>query len=174
MADVDPNVRRRWLGLELRKVREATERTQRQAARALEWSLSKLIRIESGAQGISVTDLNALLALYGVVDADQVAALTAAARGSHGQTWWNGYRDVVSSQFAWLLGAESHAVSLRVSHPFLLPGLLQTEAYAAALMGVFRDQQGRMPRIIDLRIERQERFFSSGAESLFVIGEEAL
>jgi hypothetical protein len=42
------------------------------------------------------------------------------------------------------------------------------------MMGVFRDQQGRTPRVIALRMERQERFFSSGAESVFVISEESL
>ncbi len=174
MADgADPSVQRRRLGLELRRGREAAGLTQREAAREVEWSLSKLIRIESGAQGISVTDLNALLALYGVTAPDRVAALATAARGSRGQSWWNGYRDIVSPQFAQLLGHESQAASLRVAHPFLIPGLLQTEEYAAALMGVYRDH-GRAKRIIDLRMERQDRLFDSGAESSFVVGEEAL
>lgn len=174
MAGVDPNVQRRWLGLELRKAREAAGVTQRAAAKELEWSLSKLIRIETGAQGVSVTDLKALVALYGVTDSVQVGALTEAARGSHGQTWWNGYRDIVSPQFAWLLGAESQGASLRVSRTAAIPGLLHTEAYAAAYMGAFKDPKGRVPRIIRLRMERQKRFFGSGAESAFIVGEEAL
>lgn len=173
MVDADPNVQRRRLGLELRRGREATGLTQREAAKGVEWSLSKMIRIEAGAQGISVSDLNALLALYGVTDSDRVAALTAAARGSHGQSWWNGYRDIVSPQYAWLLGVESQAASLRVTHSLLIPGLLHTQEYAAALMGVYRDQE-RTRRIIDLRMERQDRLFGSEAESLFVIAEEAL
>jgi transcriptional regulator with XRE-family HTH domain len=174
MADgADPSVQRRRLALELRRGRDAAGLTQRDAAREIEWSLSKLIRIESGAQGISVTDLNALLALYGVTDPDQVATLATAARGSRGQSWWNGYRDIVSPQFAQLLGHETQAASVRVAHPFLIPGLLQTEEYAAALMDVYRDH-GRGKRIINLRMERQERLFGSGAEALFVIGEEAL
>jgi transcriptional regulator with XRE-family HTH domain len=173
MTGGDPSVHRRRLGVALRRGREAAGLTQRDAAKGVEWSLSKLIRIEAGAQGISVTDLNALLALYGVTDTVEVAALTTAARESRGQSWWNGYRDIVSLQFALLLGLESQAASLRVTHPFLIPGLLHTEEYAAALMGVYRDQ-GRAQRIIDLRMERQERLFGSEAETFFVIGEEAL
>lgn len=173
MASVDPNVHRRRLGHELRRGREAAGLTQREAAKGVEWSLSKVIRIEAGAQGISVTDLSALLALYGVTDPDRVAALTDAARGSRGQSWWHGYRDIVSSQFAQLLGHESQAASLRITNPLLIPGLLHTKEYATALMGVYRDQ-GRTRRIIELRMERQERLFNSGAESSFAIGEEAL
>jgi transcriptional regulator with XRE-family HTH domain len=175
MADgADPSVQRRRLAVELRRGRKAVQLTQRDVIERLDWSLSKLIRIESGAQGISVTDLKALLDLYGVTDADRIGTLTAAARGSRGQSFWTLFRDIVSLQFALYLGHESEAESIRVVHPFLIPGLLHTEKYAVALMDVYRDQ-GRTQRIVDLRMARQERLFGSGeVTSTFVLGEEAL
>lgn len=175
MADgADPSVRRRRLAVELRRGRNVAQLTQREVIEQLDWSMSKLIRIESGAQGISVTDVKALLDLYGITDADRVNALTTTARGSRGQSSWTRFRDIVSPQFAMYLGHESEAESIRVVHPFLVPGLLHTEEYAAALMSDYRDQ-GRTARIVELRMERQERLFASGeVSSTFVFGEEAL
>jgi transcriptional regulator with XRE-family HTH domain len=170
----DPTVKRRRLGLELRRGREAIGLTQQGAAQALEWSLSKLIRIESGAQGISVTDLQAMLALYSLTEPDQVAALTAAARGSRSHSWVSPFRDIISPQFATYLGHEGQAASIRVFHPFLVPGLLHTEDYAINLMGPYPDAE-RAARIIRLRGERQERIFEgTGVKLSFVVGEESL
>ena len=81
----DPNVRRRKLGIDLRRHREALNLSQREAAVALEWSLSKVVRIEAGAQGVSISDLQAMLRFYQVADEAEVDALTAAARGGPGQ-----------------------------------------------------------------------------------------
>jgi transcriptional regulator with XRE-family HTH domain len=173
-AAEDPTVQRRKLRIALRRRREAVDLTQRQAADDLDWSLSKLIRIESGAQGVSVTDLKAMLALYGVTDRDTVADLVTAARGSRRQSWWHGYRDIVSSQFAQYLGLEGIASSFRIFNSLLVPGLLQTAEYAAALHSVFPDPD-RARRIVELRMERQERLFSNtGLEFGFIMGEEAL
>lgn len=170
----DPSLQRRMLARNLRKGRGAAGLTQREAADRLEWSLSKLIRIESGAQGISVTDLKATLELYGLTDPDQVAMLAEAARGSRGQPWWTAYRDIVSPQFATYLGYEGKATSFRIFNPFLIPGLLHTEEYARALPGDYGEPE-RDRRIVDLRTERQERVFTRpGTELAFFIGEEAL
>jgi len=170
----DPSVLRRRLLTFLRRQRETVGLTQREAADSLDWSLSKLIRIETGLQGISVTDLKAVLALYGVADKAMEASLIAAARGSRGQSWWHAYRDIVSPQFAQYLGQEGIATSLQVFHPFLVPGLLHTEDYAAALLGVFPDPE-RARRIVELRMERQKRIFANSSRNFtFVLNEEAL
>lgn len=170
----DPSVQRRRLARSLRKAREAADLTQREAADQLEWSLSKLIRIESGAQGVSVTDLKATLGIYGVTDPDQVAMLAEAARGTRGQPWWAAYRDIVSPQFATYLGYEGQATSFRIFNPLLVPGLLHTEEYAGALPGDYGEPE-RDKRIVGLRAERQERVFTRpGADLVFVVGEEAL
>jgi transcriptional regulator with XRE-family HTH domain len=171
----DPSVLRRRLLTYLRRQRETVGLTQREAADALDWSLSKLIRIETGMQGISVTDLKAVLALYGVTDNAMEASLIAAARGSRRQSWWHAaYRDIVSPQFAQYLGQEGIATSVQVFHPFLVPGLLHTEDYAAALLGAFPDPE-RARRIVELRMERQKRIFANSSRSLTIaLNEEAL
>jgi hypothetical protein len=173
-AAEDPSVQRRKLRIALRGQRETADLTQRQSAEALDWSLSKLIRIEAGAQGISVTDLKSMLALYGVNDRDTVAELVAAARASRGQSWWHPYRDIVSLQFAQYMGLEGTASSFRIFSPLLVPGLLHTEEYATALHGALPDP-GRTRRIVEFRMERQERLFSKpDLRFEFILNEEAL
>jgi transcriptional regulator with XRE-family HTH domain len=170
----DPNVSRLKLGIELHRHREAAKLTQRGAADALEWSLSKLGRIEKGAHGVSVSDLRALLQLYQVDDPAEIDGLAAAARASRGKSWWDDYSDIVTPQLARLLGYEGMAKELLVSHPLLVPGLLHTEDYASALFAVYpRAVNAR--RLVELRMRRQRQVFAQPGTSLsFVLGEEAL
>jgi transcriptional regulator with XRE-family HTH domain len=175
MADgTDPSVQRRRIRTELRSGREAAGLTQQEAAKRLGWSESKLTRAEAGLHGVSERDLQAALALYRVTDPGLVAELTAAAGGSRRHSWWHPYRDVVSLQFAQLLGHESQAASVRVCHPSLIPSLLHTREYATTLMSFYRNQE-RVQEVIGLRMERQERLRANPeAEVIYVLGEEAL
>jgi transcriptional regulator with XRE-family HTH domain len=175
MPGDDPSTQRRKLKAGLQKARAAAEMTQREAAERLAWSESKLIRIENGEVGLSVTDLRAMLQLYGVTDERAVASLSEAARGSRGSSWWSRYRDVVSPKFALYLGQEASASSIRVFHPFLIPGLLHTEEYAFELLRVHSSAE-KARRIVQMRSERQDKLFSrpDSPETIFVVGEEAL
>jgi transcriptional regulator with XRE-family HTH domain len=164
--EIDPSLNRRRLRIELRKAREQAGLTQRDAANNLEWSLSKLIRIEAGTVSLGVTDLRALLQLYGVTDAHLVAELEEAARGSKGPSWWAPYSDVVSPQYAQYLGYEGAADTVRMYNPILLPGLLQTEDYATAVIAS-GDPGPNARLLVDLRTTRQERFFD-GEEGPYV------
>jgi transcriptional regulator with XRE-family HTH domain len=170
----DPDAQRRRLGLELRRRREALNLKQREAAEQLEWSLSKLIRVESGAHGVSVSDLKAMIEVYRISDQSQIDALMAAARSSRGQAWWSRYREALSPTYARYLGYEASAGSFRIFHPVLVPGLLQTEEYATELLKLLPDQKvARL--LVELRMERQKRLFSQpGLSFTFVAGEEAL
>lgn len=156
----DPSVRRLRLGAELRKKRESAGLTQRATAQLLEWSLSKVTRIESGAHGVSMTDLRALLAAYGVTAGSAVDEFRELARGTRGQPWWQDYRDIVSPQCARFFGYEDAATSYRVSHPNLIPGLLHTRDYAAALLKDLSPPD-RTERILKLRSDRQARVFEN-------------
>ncbi|MFJ2720715.1 helix-turn-helix domain-containing protein [Streptomyces sp. NPDC087437] len=148
---------RRKLRLALRQARERAGLSQREAAERIEWSQSKLIRVETGTVSVSVSDLRALLSLYAITEPDQVHELEEAARGSKGPSWWSTYHDVVTPQFAQYLGYESAATSLHTYHPIVVPGHLQTRAYAEALLAPRGLSPERVGRIVDLRMERQRR-----------------
>ncbi|WP_210575609.1 helix-turn-helix transcriptional regulator [Streptomyces sp. GESEQ-4] len=172
---VDPSLNRRRLRIDLRQAREKAGLTQREAAEALEWSLSKIIRIEAGTVSLSVTDLRALLQQYGVTDPQLVAELEEAARGSKGQSWWTEFSDVLNPSFTQYLGYESAANSVRTYHPIVVPGFLQTEDYAEALLAPYAPQE-RIRRVVELRTARQDRLFEGddSPELSFVVDEAAL
>jgi hypothetical protein len=65
----------------------------------MSWSVSKVIRIESGEVTISVTDLKALLQFYGLQDETAIEGLLSLAKRARQRTWLNQYRDVASQQY---------------------------------------------------------------------------
>jgi transcriptional regulator with XRE-family HTH domain len=124
---------RRRLRIELRRLREQADLQQGEVAKRLDWSASKLIRIENGSVGISVTDLRALIAHYDVPDGD-VDRLVKMARATRERTWWSPYRHVLSPQLPDFIGYEADAARILHYHPAIVPALLQTEAYMRALL----------------------------------------
>lgn len=78
----DVSAQRQRLQTELRKERQLARLTQKQVARAMDWSLSKMFRIETGAVGISTTDLRALLSYYNIKDTRQTEELVGLARAA--------------------------------------------------------------------------------------------
>ncbi|MFI8487815.1 helix-turn-helix domain-containing protein [Streptomyces rubrogriseus] len=173
---VDPSLNRRKLRLALRKARERAGLSQREAAEQVEWSQSKLIRVETGTVSVSVSDLRALLALYDITEPGTVEELTEAARGSKGASWWSSYHDVVSPQFAQYLGYEGAARAVDTYHPIVIPGHLQTRAYADALLAERGLAEERVRRIVDLRMDRQRRMFDGSGRpaATFVLDEAAV
>lgn len=129
----DPYLQRHRLRVELHRRRAELRWTQRQVAERLDWSESKVIRIEAGTVTISVTDLRALLTLYGVTDPERVAALVTMAKDSRRRAWWGEFRDILSPQYTKLLGYQSAATAILDYRVLLLPGMFQIEAYTRAL-----------------------------------------
>jgi transcriptional regulator with XRE-family HTH domain len=125
---------RRKLRTALRKAREEAGHTQEQVARAMEWSLSKLIRIEAGIVGLSTTDLKALLQLYRIEDGEQVQSLVELARASRKKPWWFEYHASLDPAYTKYLGLESGACTIRHFQSIAMPGLLQTERYATEML----------------------------------------
>lgn len=158
-------VQRRRLRVELRKAREAADMSQKDVAPAMDWSLSKLIRIETGTVGISINDLKVLLQLYGISDPDKIRELVAMARSARELAWWAPYKDSISSEFASFLSYESAATIIRNFESILMPGLLQTEEYARASISEFTSPFARVEdralsqvdSLVELRLDRQER-----------------
>jgi transcriptional regulator with XRE-family HTH domain len=152
-----PTIRRRRLRSELRQRREEANLTQEQVASEMEWSLSKLVRIEAGTVSISTNDLRALLGLYGVHDRDLIGELLELARASRQRMWWSGYRNVLSQAYLEFIGFEADASEIRYYHPTVIPALLQTEAYARAIIpqGAVRELEPEdVESLIDVRLTR--------------------
>lgn len=176
VSHVDPSRHRRTLRKELRAARDASGLTQREAAERLSWSPSKLLRVEAGQVGLSLRDVRALADLYGIRDAGRRDLLEKAARGSKGSSWWAKYHDLLSPQFSQYLGLEQASDSVSAFHPIVIPGQLQTRAYAAALLRPRVKDAERRARLAALREERSEWLFDAEGttSSRFVIAEEAL
>jgi len=152
----NPVVQQRRLRAELRRIREDAGLFQKDVADALEWSVSKLIRIETGAVGISKTDLIALLHHYGVTDQSRVDELQEMSRSSRQSAWWDKYRDQYSQQFITFLGYEASVKVLRQFQVQTLPGLLQTREYATAVIRSFGNPPSIVSRGVDVRMQRQQ------------------
>ncbi|MDI2124908.1 helix-turn-helix domain-containing protein [Yinghuangia seranimata] len=167
----DPMLARRRLRDALRRHREQAGFTQREVAEEMDWSPSKLIRIEAGQVAVSTTDLRALLQHYGVTDPEQTAALVALSRTARERAWWSAYQSVASIEFRQFLGFESSASIIRNFEPLVVPGLLQTREYAREVL-VAEGNGPRVDEMVELRMERQELLTREDAPELhFILGQ---
>ncbi|MEU3794753.1 helix-turn-helix domain-containing protein [Streptomyces fructofermentans] len=174
MPLIDPALQRRRLREQLRRLRESKHLTQRAVADELEWSHSKIIRIEAGTVGISITDLRALLALYEVADAAQVDAMVSMARAAKERPWWDRYKNSAPQAFVLSIAYENAAAVIRNFEPDLVPGLLQTEEYAREVLR-WTSPPDQLEERAELRLERQERLFRpDGPEMHFIVDEGVL
>jgi transcriptional regulator with XRE-family HTH domain len=170
-----PVVQRRRLRTELRKARQEAQLTQEQVAEAMDWSLSKVIRIENGSVGISTNDLKALLRHYKIVDVERTDELVALARAGRERSWWSGYREVAPQSLLQLIGYESASLIRRNFETLLVPGLLQTEEYARAVMREFVEGSTKhLETLVEIRMRRQELLDRADPPLLFFILDEAV
>jgi transcriptional regulator with XRE-family HTH domain len=165
-----PTVLRILLGSHLRRLREAKGITARQAASQIRASESKISRIELGRNAIREIDVLDLLTLYGVDPREREQLLTIAEQ-SNKPGWWHRYNDILPEWFQAYVGMEEAARSIRVYEAQFIPGLLQTEDYATAVisLGDFPIEQAE--RLVVVRKERQRRF-RDGKLNLWVILDE--
>jgi transcriptional regulator with XRE-family HTH domain len=152
-----PTLRRRRLGAELKRCREAAGMTQETVSRHFEWHAAKVTRIETARVAVTPRDVKDLLILYGVTDEEYREALMALARQSREKTWWADYRDLMRPGD--FVGLEAGAASMRTWEPQVVPGLLQTEDYIRALIRSGRpgDDEKDIDRRVSLRLARQGR-----------------
>jgi transcriptional regulator with XRE-family HTH domain len=169
-----PTVQRRRLRAELRRARLEAGLTQEQVATAMDWSLSKLIRIENGTTaGISTNDLKAILIHYKITDGARTAELLALAKTSRERSWWSRYGDSVPKRLIQLIDYEAAASAARSFESFVVAGRLQTADYARA---VIRQLAPQMPDSevsirVEIRTKRQELLQRPDAPQMFVMDE---
>ena len=153
-TDQGPVVQSALLRGELVRLRRESGLTQEQVAATLEWSPSKLIRVEGGRSSITKVDLDALLTKYGVTSESTRERLQLLNRGARERGWWDKYRDDVSPTYLNYVGFEAGAAFIRQFESGFLPGLLQTAEYAEAVT-VNSVDAVRVAAIVGLRLQRQ-------------------
>ncbi|MFE7119353.1 helix-turn-helix domain-containing protein [Streptomyces sp. NPDC057654] len=175
-AHARPTVRRKRLGSELRRLREAAAVSLQTAGQHIDGDKTKMSRIENGRQNIRPLELKALLTYYQVKDEALVAALLALHRQSKQAGWWQQYGDALKPDFQERLTLEADAVRLGAFQTMVVPGLLQTEDYAEAVMrgagsSASTDQ---IAELVRLRMERQAVFERAEPPQYICILDEAV
>jgi transcriptional regulator with XRE-family HTH domain len=175
-ASIGPTVRRRRLGTELRRLREARSIKLEEVAETLGLAASTLSRIETGKAPTRTAYLTGMLDLYGVQDPAMRQILINMAREGHRKGWWAAWEDVLPTGFGVYVGLEAEAASVRAYESLLVHGLLQTEAYARMVSTAVRRQQSpeQIERLVALRMQRQEVILRADPLQLWVILDEAV
>ncbi|MET9696622.1 helix-turn-helix transcriptional regulator [Streptomyces sp. NPDC006529] len=154
-----PSVRQRRLGAELRTLREAKGLTQEEGAQAAGpgWDKTRLSRVERAQLGIKPDVVQLLLDKYGVSDPEKREALAALAQAGTRRGWWQTYKDIISPAYAELIALEADAKSLRSYQTLLVPGLLQTAAYARASIAAINmsSTPDQVNALVEVRQQRQ-------------------
>ncbi|MFC9121895.1 helix-turn-helix domain-containing protein [Streptomyces sp. NPDC057067] len=155
-TNVNPTVRRRRLGQELRRLREIKGMTAEEVAERLLVSQSKISCLENGRRSISQRDVRDLCGVYEVEDHRVVDSLMQMAKDSRQQGWWHAFGDIPYSVY---IGLETDAESLRVYEPQVVPGLLQTRGYAEALINgaLPETPPSDIEKRVNVRARRQDR-----------------
>ncbi len=168
-------VRRMLLGSQLRRLREARGITREAAGYHIRASESKISRMELGRVSFKTRDVEDLLTLYGITDDIERQALVGLAREANVAGWWHSYSDVLPNWFPTYVGLEGAASLIRVYEVQFVHGLLQTEAYAHAV--VSRGMRGASAADIDrrvaLRLERQKYLVAENAPEFHIVLDEA-
>lgn len=178
MTAVEPGgsvVRRILLGSQLRRLRESRGITREAAGYSIRASESKISRMELGRVSFKSRDIEDLLTLYGVADEMERGSLIGLAREANVAGWWQSFGDVLPGWFQTYIGLEGAASLIRIYEVQFVHGLLQTEAYAHAVVkrGMPNAPQAEIDRRVALRQERQKVLVSERAPRFHAVLDEA-
>ncbi|QVQ54457.1 helix-turn-helix domain-containing protein [Spiractinospora alimapuensis] len=171
-----PTVMRILLGSQLRRMRLARGISREDAGFAIRASHAKITRLERGQVGFKIRDVEDLLTLYGLTDPKERAAMIDLVRQANAHGWWHKHSDVLPSWFNVYMGLEEAASVIRAFEVQFVPGLLQTEAYARAVIGLSRTATttAEIDSRVDMRMRRKERLLEGGSRLWAVIDEAGL
>jgi transcriptional regulator with XRE-family HTH domain len=167
-------VRRILLGSQLRRLREAKGVSRQEAGYVIRASESKISRLELGRVSFKERDVDDLLTLYGVDDENEREALLQLAREANTPGWWHRYNDVLPGWFQTYVGLEESAALIRTYELQFVPGLLQSEGYARAVirLGNAGAAEQEIDQRVELRLQRQERLTGPDAPRLWAVLDE--
>ncbi|MEV7013036.1 helix-turn-helix transcriptional regulator [Streptosporangium sp. NPDC051022] len=162
------------VGAQLRRLREARGVTREEAGKAIRASHSKISRLELGRTGLKRRDVADLLTLYDVTDDAERATLLSLTEQAGMPGWWQAYGDVVPGWFDAYLGLEQAACVIRSYEVQFVPGLLQTEDYARAVIQLGRRNVTghEVERRVALRMRRQEILYRPDPPKLWIVIDE--
>lgn len=164
------------LGAQLRRLREQRHITLEAAGHAIRASHSKISRMELGRVGFRVRDVADLLTLYGVTDDDERQPLLALVERANVTGWWHNYNDILPSWFETYVGLEESATGIRNYEVQFVPGLLQSEGYARAVvkLGFPTAPEEELERRVRLRMARQRLLRGAEPPHLWAVLDEAV
>ena len=167
-----PTIRRRRLGAELRRLRDEADVTIDVVAERLGCSASKISRIETGHTSATPRDVRDMLSIYGIVG-EQSDELVQIAREARQKGWWHPYSTVLTGSY---VGLEAAASSLRAYEPQVVPGLLQTEDYAKAMIRAARPDitAKEVEQRVRVRLGRQSLLSQDDPIDLWAVLDEAV
>jgi transcriptional regulator with XRE-family HTH domain len=170
-----PTVTRMLLGAQLRRLRETKGVSREQAGSAIRASGSKISRIELGRVGFKERDVVDLLILYGVEDERQRSELLSLSRDANTPGWWHPYSDLLPAWFQSYVGLEAAAALIRTYEVQFVPGLLQTERYARAVIRLGHEDANaeEIDRRVRLRRARQRILTRPHPPQLWAVVDEA-
>jgi Predicted transcriptional regulators len=173
-----PIAYRLMVGVRLRRLREGLGIGQAAAAEAIGATHAKISRLELGRGRIKRHDVADLLTLYGVTDEAERETMFALVDQADRPGWWHDYADLVPPWLEPYIGLEQAARLIRAWQVRFVPGLLQTEGYARAVIRPARHPSCRSEedaeRRVALRMERQRILTRSDPPKLWVILDEAV
>ncbi len=168
-----PAVARHRLRLALRSAREAKQLTQGQVAEAMEWSLSKVMRIEKGDVNVSPGDLRVLLEYLDVIEPTEVRRLMDDARTARSERWSAdpAYREHLPAPLMQLMQFEQEATAIRHYGSVIVPGLLQTAEYAEAIFRSYEDEldEVTIKTRIEARLSRRRQVLDRPDPPLYLL-----
>lgn len=171
-----PTARRMVLGGQLRRLRESRNVSREQAGDAIRGSESKISRLELGRVSLKERDVVDLLALYGVTSHDERDLFLELVRQSNQPGWWHRFNDLLPRWFQDYVGLEESASRIQTYEVAFVPGLVQTEAYARAVVrrGLPDAPHADIERRVSLRMRRQQLLADPTGCRLWAVVDEAV
>ncbi|MEU2876286.1 MULTISPECIES: helix-turn-helix transcriptional regulator [unclassified Streptomyces] len=171
-----PTVRSRRLGTALRQYRQAAKMDQPQAAEIIAASQARISRLESGHVTARVIEVRLLLDAYGVDDPEIRAKLENLAKHSKNRGWWLEHAEHLRPDYVDHIALEDDATYIREWQPVMVPGLLQTPAYAEAVIagGPHYIDPERIAELVKVRVGRQAKIEEGGASYTAILWEAVL
>jgi hypothetical protein len=163
------------LGAQLRRLREGANISREDAGYHIRASGSKISRMELGRVSFKERDVGDLLEYYGVTDPAERESLIQLTREANATPWWQKYQDVVPDWFGVYVGLEEAAQLIRIYEVQFVPGLLQTEEYARAVViqGAPGIEPDEVERRVAVRMGRQKLLTRNNSPRLWAVVDEA-